>query len=186
MTRRETNPSAPAGQPAPTGAKSNGATTHCLLWLPRGFDAPLDLVRGLNRRHVRVRQVHDAPSVMAQMAANRLNSTAARVLILVEPHLLRQPQRLIDTLRTYYPKALIWRYDLTAEPALTHWEDGPVEPDQTVPQDPPAETEPVEPAAEASSRLVAAPDQTDEPLLSDEELAMLLGDMTDEEPRVDG
>lgn len=89
--------------------------SKCLLWVAAGCDVPLELLDGLRRRDVAVRQVHDAPSVMAALATE-----GAKVLVLVEPAMLRDVERLVKAVRGYHD-ASIWRYERGAMPALTPW-----------------------------------------------------------------
>ncbi|MHB1156308.1 MAG: hypothetical protein ACYC26_05650 [Phycisphaerales bacterium] len=89
--------------------------SKCLLWVSAGCDVPLELLDGLRRRDVAVRQVHDAPSVMAALATE-----GAKVLVLVEPAMLRDVERLVKAVRGYHD-ASIWRYERGAMPALTPW-----------------------------------------------------------------
>ncbi|MFA7237631.1 MAG: hypothetical protein WC058_12275 [Phycisphaeraceae bacterium] len=94
---------------------SQSHPSKCLLWVAAGCDVPLELLDGLRRRDVAVRQVHDSPSVMAALATE-----GAKVLVLVEPATLRDVERLVKAVRGYHD-ASIWRYERGAMPALTPW-----------------------------------------------------------------
>ncbi len=185
------------------------------MLVPRGCDAPLDLLDGLRRRTGLVREVVDPPSAMVRLAQDRFE-----VLILVDPQLVRQVEQLVNAVSQYHPDVRIWRYDRGRRPALRTWTQPPEtptatdeagdagdtalpnaqaaedvdleqdEPDGSAPQIEASETDPDVAEAQQPDTPVAtqppdepAPDEADEPadsleppLLTDEELAMLLGD----------
>jgi hypothetical protein len=167
------------------------SASRCILWLPRGYDAPIDLVRGLQQRHVPIHEVHDAPSVMLRLARQR--SFGGSVLVLVEPQALRHHQQLVDAARKYHPDVPVWRYRWSDRPVISKWDNG------GAPRPADASDEPADESAmhtETLSRLDEvtidagtqaadlAPQSHDaddgESLLTDEELAMLLGDDVDD------
>ncbi len=145
---------------------------RCLLVLPAGHDAPLDLIDGLQRRGVSVREVHDAPGAMAAVAAGRPGRPT--MLVLVEPDALRDATRLASTLHRYFPKLPLWRYAFGQDPPLAPWQHNGT----------PPESEPQ--GVSASADMQAPPDfEVDDTVLTEEELAMLLGDDDDLEPEKD-
>ncbi len=146
-----------------------GGTARCTLWLPRGYDAPVDLVEGLRRREVRVAEVHDAPAVMVALARER--EPAGHVLVIVEPSMLRSAEALRAAVAEYHPRVPVWRYDWQNRPALARWTDARERPEPAAPSAPPDDPLP---------RDLDPPPADDEPLLSEQELAMLLGDWPDE------
>ena len=165
---------------------------RCLLLVPRGHDAPPDLLEGLARRRVRVREVNDAPSVMVALA----DSGAARpkVVVIVHPAAQGAAEALVAAVRRYHADVVVWRYEPGLRPALSAWPaDETGQPLQTDPQpvpypfaaaEPPMPSEPQPPAGVATVEadgVNPAPaglddDDLEPPLLSEEELAMLLGD----------
>jgi len=154
---------------APHNMGNGEGAARCILWLPRGHDAPIDLVRGLEQRHVRIRQVHDAPAVMVELATRAGRSSC--VLVIVEPDALRSADALRAAVGRYHKHVPIWRYDHDKSPALQRW----AKLAQTAPTAPkPRDVPPVD-----------EDEPSDEPLLSEQELAMLLGEMPDESERAE-
>lgn len=151
--------------------------SKCLLWVSAGCDVPLELLDGLRRRDVAVRQVHDAPSVMAALAGE-----GAKVLVLVEPSTLRSLERLIGAVRSYFDVS-IWRYQRGAAPALAPYDAGPMEHAAEPPEVPESPTPSPKPHAADTEHHDDAGDDSDlgdigdsGVLLSEAELAMLLHD----------
>jgi len=97
-------------------ADREGVGARCLLWLPPGYDAPLDLLDGLRQRRVPVREVRDAPAVMAELAAGWAN-----VLVIVEPKVQRHGERLVEAVRRYHPRCVLWAYRYGENPPLQRW-----------------------------------------------------------------
>lgn len=175
-------------KPTPNG----GHKARCLLLVPRGHDAPPDLIDGLNRRKVALREVRDAPAVMVALAEQR--KRRPKVVVIVHPQAQSSAEPLVSAIRKYHHEVAIWRYDLEGDPSLRAWPDEPqpqpsvkteelrstsAEPSQPGPE--PSEFEPgIEQPAEAEPI-----DDIEPPLLSDEELAMLLGDDDADEPEKD-
>lgn len=208
---------APNAQPAPAGPR-------CLLFVPRGCDAPIDLIAGLAARRLYVREISTAPGVMAELARKSYT-----ILIAVFPGHAADWPALLEAVRIYHPSISIWTYDacnplrLNRLPASPHAaapqtpelsddqdiQDGPAAshhnpqnigaPAQTrqTPQPsssgaikaPRAMAEPLnapaKPAKSSPPNQIAAPkadrssstDPSDhQPLVTEEELAMLLGD----------
>jgi len=165
----------------PTPSPNGGHAARCLLLVPRGHDAPLDLIDGLNRRKVATRQVHDAPAVMVALAEQ--TRRRPKVVVIVHPQAQTCAAPLVRAIRKYHGDVAIWQYDFAGDPRLHAWPDEP-KPEPSVEISPPA-AEPIEQPAEQATQS-PEPDETpaldepldeiDPPLLTDEELAMLLGD----------
>jgi len=168
----------------------------------------VDLLEALRSRSVGVREVAHAPSVMSELA---LHDYAALVIVNVDGS--READRLIASVEKYHPDVSVRRYCpaspqrlqrvrttcAPAEAASAAADDADrVEPDEISPE--PAPAADVEPAAAppaaaptpgASARpfhgleddVESDDEQLEPPLLTEEELAMLLGDDdADEEP----
>lgn len=142
---------------------------------------PSDLLDGLRSRHVRVRQKSDAPAVMAELAMG-----PSRIVIIVEPAAVRDADALVAAIRRYHPGVSIWQYAMHLDPPLQPW---PGMVDAAPPaHEPPAFGTDEPPAPNDSPAAVFAGlvndqeqdiediDQPQSPLLTEEELAMLLGD----------
>lgn len=167
MNERRANPRAGDGR------------ARCLLWLPAGYAAPAMLLDGLRARDVVVRQAGDAPTVMVELAGG-----GYKTLVVVEPELLRRPQRVVDAVARYHPGTDVWRFNGEGKPVLRPWSEQPASPAAATAEV--AETtEPREPRPSDGVPPPEAPLETgvaEPPLLSDEELAMLLQDPEDETP----
>lgn len=150
------------------------AAGQCLLLLPPGYEAPTDLLSGLRKRGVQVREVNDAPAAMLALARQRYLS-----LVIVEPDSLMQAGELAAAAHRYHAATTVWRYAAADEPRLMRWpgEAVPAQPAdrQPVAACPPAEPAPVAPSYDAGERD-PAPMPDIEITLSEEELAMLLAD----------
>lgn len=83
------------------------------MLVPRGFDAPLELVEGTSQRGVTVEEVGDAPSVMVALAKGRYLS-----LVIVEPQAVLELAELIGAVKQYYPAVPVWRYGADERPRL--------------------------------------------------------------------
>jgi hypothetical protein len=151
----------------------------CLLIAPAGCDVPSDLLDGLRSRQVRVRQKSDAPAVMADLAMG-----PSRILIIVEPAAVRDADTLVAAVRRYHPGVTVWQYAMQLDPPLQPWpgkpaavftrdEAPPLRSDPPTPQDSPAAV--FADYADDEQNLEDI-DQPESPLLTEEELAMLLGD----------
>lgn len=178
----------------PTSASVATPHTRCLLLVPRGFDAPLDLLDGLRRRRVTVQEVGDAPAVMVALATGSTAGPFAAV-VLIEPDSVRDADRLIAAIRRHH-RVAIWRYGYDAHPRLVRLYTPP---EAATPAPVPGDTEaaparppkpPTEPPRASSlAQPIRKPDDvpqappppapSDTPQagddLSADELAMLLG-----------
>jgi len=163
---------------------NGGHRSRCLLVVPRGHDVPLDLLDGLTRRRVDVREVHDAPAAMVALAET--GPSRPKVVVVVHPAAQSAAEVLVRAIGRYHGDVTVWRYDFAADPPLQPW---PVDsantprrepqPDADVPTDDEpaaAPTAPAEADPPSDAERLALDEDDDSPLLSDEELAMLLGD----------
>lgn len=146
----------------------NGAPPQCLLWSAVGCEPPLELLRGLGRRNVPVREVHDAPSIMLALAGAEPKARG-RVLVILEPDLLDEVEALVDAVRRYHRPITIWGYRADADPPLQPWppaaapavdksKAGPTDADAAAPSDHAAHPEST---ADEQSRPAAPAGQSD-------------------------
>ena len=161
-----------------TGTSPNPSPARCLLLLPRAAGAPMDLLDALRTRAVRADEVADAPAAMVRLARQQFDA-----LIIVEPDMIRDAAHLCRAAQKYHPRTAIWRYIATQQPRLQKFTADPAptaDPalDQSTsartPEPPPA-YQPTQPQPATPAPVEQPPDLA-EPLLTDEELAMLLAD----------
>lgn len=157
--------------------------TKSLILLPRGCEAPAELLEGLRRRQVSVREVHDAPAAMTALARGRYLA-----LVIVDPAAMSESENLARTVKSYHPELVVWQYRFDAQPALSHYgktngaSHGSGKPMPKSPTPPaafkPAAAAPRMDRQESEHETPPRPPvQSLEPVtLSDEELAMLLAD----------
>ena len=168
--------------------------------------APADLLSGLSTRGVSTVVVNHPASVMVELAKQ---TTGA--MVVVEPDRHPYLSSLIQAVGTYHPMAVRWGYtaaDPSGTPQLRPLEDResnhtPTETDETDdrptgqgkylvpdPKSPLGRAQAQVPRERVRSLVVKVQQITDadEPLISEEELAMLLGPMPDESgaPRTPG
>lgn len=158
--------------------------TRCLLLLAPREQAPVPLLAGLARRAVTAVVVADPPSVMLQLSRG-----PAAALIIIEPQ--RQPylSELVEAVRTYHPRVRLWQYrgqGQDGQPQLARLNGlanhHQAEKSVKHPSPPPPQTAAAAQAAwhEAKHQASADPPAQTQapslPLISAEELAMLLGD----------
>lgn len=174
--------------------------TRCVILTPPGGSVPARLLSGLSRRGVSMAVVADPVGVMVELSRASLG-----VLIVIEPD--RQPNlaELIQAMITYYPRTVRWCYRAQADsgkPGLTPLNGQKVGQETSSPamgssfvgennhDAPPLDPAHRSPLARAQSdsrdrRMrslvvkVPAPPGVDQPLISEEELAMLLGPAPD-------
>ncbi len=84
--------------------------------MPRGYDAPLDLLDGLRRWNVSVSEVADESAAMVALAKQSVSS-----LIIVEPAMHQDAARLAAAVQRYHPGVKLWQYSWTTEPRLTQF-----------------------------------------------------------------
>ena len=149
--------------------------SRCLLLVPRGRDAPADLLDGLRQRRVALSEVSDPPAVMAALARDSFDS-----VVIVEPPSMPDARALVLALAEYHPQVRLWEYRFEGATRLCSLD--PATAAQDVTTEPPPEPEPVVPAAPRSPEPVALGEgaELDGPgvVLTEQELAMLL-DETD-------
>jgi len=152
-----------------TREKTSDALVRCLLVVPRGCDAPADLLGGLRRRGVSVREVANGPAAMVELARRRYLS-----MILVEPEMTPQAGVLAQTAGRYHPRVTLWSYRHIDEPRLNRWEQVS-EPE--IPESQQATSDqPREPVADQPAEADTPREPEINVRLTDEELSMLLAD----------
>lgn len=144
---------------------------RCLLLVPRGYDAPLDLLDGLRRWGVAVSEVSDEPAVMVALARGAVTS-----LVIVEPSRHPNVAALTHAVNRYHTAVVLWRYEWSFEPRLTRFASvaaAPAPDAATVPVPAPAATSapsPIEPAA--TPKPAAMPEHVSPPPSSASGLVM--------------
>lgn len=155
-------------------ASRSGRPLHGVVWAAANRPQPTMLLSLLRSRMSRVELVADAPAVMAALARG------GRVLIVCEPQAQPRLTPLLAAVGRYHRQVACWQYDpLTADgrPQLSALA---VAPGKVAPQ--------ANPIAVANEQIQhsapAAEDDLDlaPPLISTQELDMLLGGPDDEEP----
>ncbi len=184
--------------PTPVPAK---AATRCVVLICPGGMAPVDLLGGLSKRGVGTQVVADPADVMIELARQ---TTGA--LVVVDPVQQSGLVDLIEAVKAYHPKTVRWGYQsahptgkaqlqpLNGRPAGDITGHGPRS--ASVPFEPSKEstdaalTSP-SPLARVHAQVpsdrvrslivkVQGPAEVGEPLISEEELAMLLGPVPEE------
>lgn len=184
---------------SPTGPRK----VCCVLWTPRGTLPARELDAELSKKGISHRASDNAHGAMALLVgwavgAQESHSTV-RVLILVEPSRLTGTQALLNAMNRYTPDAARWVYDSGANPTLRALVEGdvtivPEATSQTRPapgepfragRSPRTERRPLRLVEGPAPREPLSPEQPgdngdrlvpDGARLTDEELAMLLGD----------
>ena len=105
------------------------AARRCLMLLPRGFDAPPELLRGMERRGVELREVNDPASAMVALARERFLA-----MVLVEPATQAEAASLRQAVSRYHPRIRLWQYRADHEPRLTRYEQPPIERPEPTPE----------------------------------------------------
>ncbi len=164
-------------------------SAQCLILAAAGRSVPSALRDGLRSRSVICRQIDGPIRMMVELARH-----PSQAVILIEPDTLPQSGRLIDAVQRYHPGAVLWRYAEGPEPILQVIQPPrvPVEPAASPPSlEQPAEQRhsTIDGTVEiknitAESFLPPDGDISSAPLISDEELAMLLDleDMGEDQP----
>lgn len=178
--------SIPNPEPVQTG-------TRCVVWVRTGCSVPTDLLGALSKRGVSTVVVVEPAGVMVELARQ-----ATGALIVVEPGSQPHLKALVQAVTTYHPKTARWCYQ-TRQPSgkaqLSKLNGQAPEGDthlappeaQTHPGTAPADkAQPASPLGQVHSQgsserirslivKVNAPEGIGEPLITEEELAMLLG-----------
>jgi hypothetical protein len=105
-----------------THASGNGPAApakRCLLLVPRGYDAPLDLLDGFRRRGVAIREVPDAAAAMVALAREKFVA-----LVILEPDAAVDAGKLYHAVRRYHPGTPVWQYRWASDPRLAHYANG--------------------------------------------------------------
>jgi hypothetical protein len=112
---RQKGKHAPAttGGSASAAANAKAVALRCLMLVPRGHAAPADLLDGLTRRGVSVREVTDSPVVMVTLARQ-----SHGMLVVIEPAAWSDLPHLIAAVRRYHPSVAVWRYRHDGQPRL--------------------------------------------------------------------
>jgi hypothetical protein len=189
----------PAPPPAPESKpESDPSCTRCVVLIGPDGTAPADLLGGLSRRGVSSRVVAGPADVMVELARQRTG-----VLVVVEPG--RQPglADLIEAVKTYHPRTVRWGYRSSHPSGKAQLQplNGQQLGDATALNEPPKPLDAAPPRATdditrsplgriqgqvPSDRVrslivkVQGPAEVGEPLISEEELAMLLGPLPEE------
>jgi hypothetical protein len=179
--------------------KTLSAGTRCVVLVGPSGSAPADLLGGLSRRGVCTTVVTEPAAAMVELARQ---TTGA--LIVIESDRLSWLDELIQAVKTYHPRTVRWGYrgyrggrseDPSGNPQLSPLGDdalkyaaGPQSERSNGHDDPPRYIvpDPKSPLGRAQSQIprervrslvVKVPDfaGADEPLISEEELSMLLG-----------
>jgi len=139
---------------------------RCVLVLPdEQTPPPGSLVAGLERRGLAV-----DPAAGPEQAMVALGRSPAAALVVVEPIRVRGLEHLVDAVASYHPGVVCWRYDQrdgASDGSLASFNaDGPAEAGLHA-----------TPAARSLVHRVDRPEEDDtSPLITEEELAMLLGE----------
>lgn len=187
------NPPPDSPPDSPPDLPPDSACTRCVVLVGPGGTAPTDLLGGLSRRGVGVQVVAEPAGVMVELARRRVGA-----LIVIEPEQQPGLTDLIEAVTVYHPRTVRWGYQ-SAHPtgkAQLQPLNGRSVGDATGldPQPVPLPGEPAH-AARVAMRSplghiqaqvppervrslivkVQGPAKVGEPLISEEELAMLLG-----------
>ncbi len=198
MAEEYSNSPRPGIHPGSSQSPGSAATRCVVLVCPDGA-TPVDLLGGLSRRGVSSHVVTDSAAVMVELARHHTGA-----LVVVDP--TRQPGLvdLIEAVITYHPRTVRWAY--YAAHAANKAQLQPLnvrsggEDANHHSANPPHPIEPAQvPDASSSSPLgrvqdqvppdrvrslivkVQGPAEVGEPLISEEELAMLLGPVPEEQ-----
>jgi len=175
---------------------SNGSGCRCVVLVPPDGPRPQALLKGLEKRGARYEVAAHPVQVMVRLAVGE-----PRVLVVDHPERIDQLQQLLAAVRRYYPRVVCWRYTAKGSGGqenggLTRFDDLPAPPIQ--PARPPA-SDPIKQPVNGDRRLVSQSDGGErtgpklfnkgiaagissgggfplsEPLLTAEELSMLIG-----------
>ncbi len=173
---------------------------RCVVLVPAGRPLPAPLLAGLKKRGMAVRIAGDAPAVMAELALHSGGGGGfggGAVVIIHQPQELPAAQELRRAIVKHYPASVIWQSvsDIAGQSSrLTRFEANiqrvprstprpetpPASPSPSpiTPPDMPPEILPAKPATQSRRDLDRDGVRTEkhcEPLVSPEEMAMLLG-----------
>lgn len=146
----------------------SGEPMVCVIVVPReGQDAvvaPAPLVDGLRARGMAVQVADSAPQAMVRVARGR-----SAAVVVVDPDRLADADELVRVVRCYHPQVVCWRFDRAEGQVgrLRAFAGG----GDRMRRDPNAGRRPVE----GLLHRVPGPGAGSSPLISEQELAMLLG-----------
>jgi hypothetical protein len=138
---------------------------RCVVLMPPGTSVPAMLLTGLSRRGASVTVVTQGPRVMVELLAQPTASVIA-----VEPQQQPRLEELAAAVHRYYPKTAVWQFRVSkGQPQLSPYIG-----------DSPGRMAAEDPAVAAATELKRgrrppAVAQDEGPLITGEELAMLLG-----------
>ncbi len=171
----------------------------CVVLVPAAAATPEPLVRALAKRHAQVCVVSHPASVMAVLASGPYKN-----VVIDQSGPVPQLQQLLGAVKRYYPAVVCWRYeadanskrrlqrcentnapceDLASHTAAPVSAAGSPEPCDAPPIEGVAASRPLSPAADSrhhglqyhDEQWTPSEDQLPEPLISRDELAMLIG-----------
>jgi len=174
----------------PSNPVGSVGSNRCHRWVvllsPTGA-APPALLVGLDRHGARVVVVADPQAVMVELAAEPRHA-----VVVHEPQQVADLNELLDAIATYYPSVVCWRYErkshngksrLTKIDARTMQRDSLSTEETERIHEPVVATSPIRPAytsqdvaSQCQAAYMAMPEVQDDPLLTQAELNMLLGD----------
>lgn len=177
-------------------AKENGGdeaargspAVRCVVLVPKDTAAPEKLIAGLRGRGAEVCVAADAPAVMVELAAG------AAAVVLHEPERIIRVDELRDAIKKYHPKISHWQSGADAkggvklEAMKNGGKAGAMAREQAATPTKQAET-PAQRSARPPTRVNGAtggrgkPASEDSPLVTPEEMEMLLGPVEDEGPQ---
>lgn len=183
--------SGPTAPPVP-----DPACSRCVILTGPGGSTPVDLLSGLSRRGVSSRVVAESAEVMVALAQQ-----GTGMLIVVDPAGQPGLADLIEAVTKYHPRTIRWVYEsshASGKPQLVPFRDR-TKPDVARAQTPSSQVESApakrlespSPLGRVQSQVppervrslivkVQGPAEVGEPLISEEELAMLLGPVPEE------
>lgn len=78
---------------------------RCVILTPRALPRPIRLIVGLEERGAQLTIVHDAPSLMVELAGG------AHLAIINEPRTARRLDELLAAVERYYPRTPCWQFE---------------------------------------------------------------------------
>lgn len=177
-----------SGEEPARGSSARTPTVRCVVLVPKDVVPPEKLIAGLRGRGAEVRVTADAPAVMVELA------TGASAVVLHEPERIVRLDELCGAIKRYHPKVSHWRsgsdgkggvkLETMAAGDRSSAARKPAAPEKNA--SPAAATQrparsPTRPKGSGGERNKVMPE--DSPLVTAEEMEMLLGPKEEEEPR---
>ncbi len=162
------------------------APIRCVVVLPRGGgldQAPASLLDGLSQRRLDVVVAATPPAAMVELARR-----PTAVLVMVDPAPDARGRELLQAVKTYYPRVACWRFDRQGVDhghlsAINGSLDHPRTPGNSPGKFDPVEDEELQRVLGTTRQRIEPlvthmfrPTRDTTPLISEQELAMLLGD----------